>query len=423
MRRLSALFAGITMVSSLFAPAVAGADEVELLGVVGLDIPEDSAVVAPLSEKPRGIYFMIPRSDKSMRLGPGPVHRVIYMNRNGGTYSPGNDNSTLNTSIVPSQTSQVAAWSYGDAAWNQLMTCVRLQYARFDVEVTDVDPGNTPHIESVTGGTPGQVQLPNGIGGVAPFTNDCSVVEQGVTFTFAAVYQGDLQAICETVAQETAHALGFDHEFLCADPMTSLGGCGAKAFPDTKASCGEDSARACACGGTQNSVQGLLQVLGPADNQAPSLDILEPQDGATVLPPFAISANASDAGGVSKVDLYIDGGLVESDSTAPFAFVAPAGLATGGHTIELRATDGSGQTTARSISVNLATPGGGDTDPPGGDTTPPPGGDTGGGDDEIGAPPTVFGGCSAAADGRTASGATALLLLAAALLLAARRRS
>ena len=69
--------------------------------------------------------------------------------------------------------------------------------------------------------------------------------------------------ICETAGQETAHAFGLDHEFLCQDPMTYLVGCGAKSFQDEYVPCGEFQPRECNCGTpTQNSVQSMYQLFG-----------------------------------------------------------------------------------------------------------------------------------------------------------------
>src|SRR5687768_8859352 len=111
-------------------------------------------------ERPRGTYVRVAPNpdDTTPRFGPGPQHRVVYMNKNGGTFNRGSfDNSSTNLSSIPSGTASVSAWTYGDANWNQLMACVRDIYAPFDVTITDVDPGDTPHVESVVGGRPGQI--------------------------------------------------------------------------------------------------------------------------------------------------------------------------------------------------------------------------------------------------------------------------
>ena len=82
--------------------------------------------------RPRGTYVVVPAKNPP-RVGPGPRHRILYMNRHGGAFSPGNDDSSHNVSSIPSRKSTVSAWSYGDAKWNQFMVCIRDQYARHAV--------------------------------------------------------------------------------------------------------------------------------------------------------------------------------------------------------------------------------------------------------------------------------------------------
>jgi MYXO-CTERM domain-containing protein len=69
---------------------------------------------------------------------------------------------------------------------------------------------------------------------------------------------------------------------------------------------------------------------------------------------FPIAATASDDHSVTRVELWIDGAMVTSKTSAPFSFTAPAGLAAGAHTIMARAVDSANQTKDASISVNLA---------------------------------------------------------------------
>ncbi|HTM19755.1 MAG TPA: hypothetical protein VL172_04585, partial [Kofleriaceae bacterium] len=249
------------------------------------------------ADRPTTGYRLIPSQyANTQQVIDGPTSQaagtrwIFYMNKNGGTYTPGINNSTTNRSTIPSQVSTVPPWNVSDAAWQQIMTCVRSEFSAFNVDITDVDPGNVAHIESVVAGQPGDVQMPNGVGGVSPFTNDCSTIPNSIVFTFAEVYGNQYQTICEVIGQEVSHSFGLDHEFLCQDPMTYLSGCGAKTFQDTDAQCGEDQPRTCACGqSTQNSVQMLSQRIGVGDAVAPTVSIASPSDGATVGPGFSVS--------------------------------------------------------------------------------------------------------------------------------------
>ncbi|HUH04468.1 MAG TPA: Ig-like domain-containing protein [Kofleriaceae bacterium] len=305
-------------------------------------------------ERPRGVYIMVPPeletpADEVVAI-PHAAPRIIFLNKNGGTYTPGTNNSSTNRSSIPNQTSTVPPWNVSAAGWNHIVTCMQDMFADYNVLVTDVDPGEAVHVEAVVAGRPQDVGMQSGVGGVSPFS--CSVIERSIAFTFAEVYGTNYQAICETTAQEVAHSYGLDHEYLCSDPMTYLNGCGKKSFQDTNASCGEYSARSCQCGGsTQNSHQVLTTRLGAADAVAPLVDITAPQDGATVEPDFEVSASASDNNAVTRVELWIDGALAQTDTTAPYSF-SVSGLAAGGHALEVRASDGSNDASA-SINVTV----------------------------------------------------------------------
>ena len=55
---------------------------------------------------------------------------------------------------------------------------------------------------------------------MSPFS--CGYIPNAISFTFANIYGGDVDEICWTVAQETAHSWGLDHKFDNRDPMTYL---------------------------------------------------------------------------------------------------------------------------------------------------------------------------------------------------------
>ena len=57
-----------------------------------------------------------------------------------------------------------------------------------------------------------------------------------------------------------------------------------------------------------------------------------------------VSANASDNVGVIRVELYVDGGLIGSDTTSPYQIAWNTTTATnGGHGLQTRAVDAAGQ--------------------------------------------------------------------------------
>jgi hypothetical protein len=219
-------------------------------------------------------------------------------------------------------------------------------FARWDVTITDVDPGNVPYMEAVFGGGPGSIGMPAGVGGVSPFTEDCSVIENSIVFTFTSVFPQNAQIICEVMSQEVAHSYGLDHEMLASDPMTYLNYNGKRTFKDQTVACGENQNRPCGIGGSvcrpnQNSVQLLDERLGVADLIAPTLGITSPTDGATLAPGFEVAATATDNVAVQKASLYIDDVLVgDLPGAGPYAWPTDVTLADGPHTVRVEATDG-----------------------------------------------------------------------------------
>jgi MYXO-CTERM domain-containing protein len=218
---------------------------------------------------------------------------VLYLDRCAGgcTIAAGFDDSRIDTSSLVPHTVTITEFAHDQAAWDAVVACVRDLYAPFRLEVTDVDPGEAPHFEAIVAGSPADLGA-TGIGGLSPFA--CGVIDNAVTYSFANIY-GSARDICETVAQETAHAFGLEHEYLCADPMTYLTGCGDKSFQDIDAPCGEYGPRDCECGGaTQSSYQKLVAEFGRAgEPEAPAPEAGAPPE---VDEPIA-SAGCRVAGG------------------------------------------------------------------------------------------------------------------------------
>jgi hypothetical protein len=269
---------------------------VAALFVIGCDAPDR----AP-SPRPRGTYVVTapdPEPD-AIRLAAGePL--IFYLNRSGGTYSPGRNDARTNRSSLVDRASTVPPWDVTDDGWQQVVTCVRDQFARWNVVVTDVDPGNVPHLESVIAGDPLDIGQEQGVGGVSPFALDCSTIDNSIVFTFAEVFDRNYRVVCEVAAQEMAHSFGLDHERLCEDPMTYLDSCGRKSFQDRAAPCGEYEDRECACGElTQNSVAILTDRLGLA---AATPDGGVPVDAAPGAPDARPGPGRPDAGSGASAD-------------------------------------------------------------------------------------------------------------------------
>jgi len=204
--------------------------------------------------------------------------RTLYLNPNDVILFPGDNDSVQQTSSIVPEAVEMSGWNTDEDTWDATVACVADMYSRFDITVTDADPGSTPHIEAVVGGYPADVGLPDNVAGVSPFTENCGIIEGSVVFTFANALPNDAQTVCEIVSQELAHSFGLDHEMLPQDPMTYLDYDGNRTFQDEMASCGEFQERPCGINGStcrdkQSSVQLLQQRVGkPATKQAPTPD-------------------------------------------------------------------------------------------------------------------------------------------------------
>ncbi|MCX5744649.1 MAG: Ig-like domain-containing protein [Proteobacteria bacterium] len=247
------------------------------------------------------------------------VPRVLWLNRCAGgcTVRPGPNSARAHTSTIPEGGASeytIAEWQYGDAEWQKLVTCVQEVYSPYDVRVTDVKPLET-YNEAIVAGSPNQIGRA-GIGGIAPA--GCDPYNDVISFSFANIYGGDIFEICATVAQETGHAYGMDHEYeyldgrsACTDPMTYRQDCGGQQFFRNEfARCGEFAARDCYCGNsTQNSHLILSTRLGPGTpiTAPPIVAYTSPAAGSSVTSATKIIATASAQRGIKRVELWING--------------------------------------------------------------------------------------------------------------------
>ena len=267
------------------------------------DVPDHIAVDGK-SGHPKGTYRVVADdtsgtpSDAESKLGgygaPGPApHRILYLNRKGGVYAPGPDDSGTHHSSVVDGVVRIAPYEKSDASWATLVSCVKDQFARYNVDVVDTDPGGKQHMEAVVGGSPADIGMSAEVGGFSPMNAACHTIERSVVFVFSKQFK-DAQSECEMAAQTLGSSIGLDHEVLCQDTMSTQAGCGHKSFQDLAASCGDTTARKCLCGGaTQNSVQFLSTRLG--------------LKGGPVPPPPPSDAGVDD-GGAPKPPPDDDGG-------------------------------------------------------------------------------------------------------------------
>ena len=160
---------------------------------------------------------------------------------------PGNDDSTTNTLEHPDRHVDGRRYAGTTAQWTQVVDCVKQTYAPFDVQiVTSARPRGNYHMAIVAGHARRRAVQGRASLGVSPFS--CGYIPNAISFSFANEDADNIDEICWTVAQETAHSWGLDHKFDNRDPMTYLRRVRrVKSFQNQAGSCGEYSARACSC--------------------------------------------------------------------------------------------------------------------------------------------------------------------------------
>jgi hypothetical protein len=85
----------------------------------------------------------------------------------------------------------------------------------------------------------------------------------------------------------------------------------------------------------------------PGDATPPAIGILSPSSGSSVSGAVSVLVSTSDNIGVVRVDLYMDGALSSTATSAPFTTkwnTRPKGVAKGAHTLQVRAYDAAGNT-------------------------------------------------------------------------------
>jgi MYXO-CTERM domain-containing protein len=325
-----------------------------------------AVVVAALVLAPALALAEIPRraivwKNQIRQRAPGAavtVSNKLYLNDcrpNGCTVTPGNDDSRTNRSSIPQSVARLDAWNHGDAAWNDLVACVKDTFLPFQIEVVTTDPGTASHFEVMVGGSSAQLSPDLVAGGVAPFLGCNASDDNVISFVFAGT-SNDPEFLCGAVAQEACHVWGLDHELNALDPMTYLDLGSRKRFQNDDARCGEElaSPRSCYCGGTtQNSYEYMTQTFGAANLPPPTLAIATPTEGQWVKPGFAIRAELTSVLGARSAALTIDGVEVSSLSPGPFGFNAPTTIIGGDHTIAIVGTDGGARTVSESVNVHV----------------------------------------------------------------------
>lgn len=75
---------------------------------------------------------------------------LVFLDRGGGHYEPAaHDDPATNRSALIDIPRDLPAWSSTTRDWGSVIECVRYHLGQFHAQVTDIDPGDTPHYKIV----------------------------------------------------------------------------------------------------------------------------------------------------------------------------------------------------------------------------------------------------------------------------------
>ncbi|MBK9033218.1 MAG: hypothetical protein IPL61_18425 [Myxococcales bacterium] len=337
-----------------------------LVGLVGLGLGLTFSASAAAAQPLDYVVVDPPRT----RASGGA--KVIYLNpcAAGCTVTAGDDSaagdrsSILGRNGAPS-TVTLEPFAWDQATWDGMVACVRARYEPWAVTVVTDEPSSGRYLEVMAAGLPSALALGPNTLGVAPLTNDCSPLPSAIAFAFANAHAArpeQVEELCTTVIHEAGHLYGLDHEFACKDPMTYLGGCGAKVFVNRSLACGElTGERPCQCGATQNSFIHLTDAIGPGQAPAaPEVRIDYPPEGAVVDARFSVFVAPVSPRPLTEVALWINGrAWVRAPGSATedlYQLATPAEVPDGTLELEVRTRDDLGNVgvAARTVTKGAA---------------------------------------------------------------------
>jgi hypothetical protein len=329
------------------------------------------ALAKPSDARPRLATHAISFEPRSIKTAVNT--HTLYLNQcaNGCMINPGTTNSTTNTSDIVSQASTLSAFNAGSTAWSGVVSCVKSTMSRFNIQVVDTQPTSGDYFEVMVAGLAQDLNLPADVGGIADYAcnapgNCIPYISDALVFDFANVWQGNVDDICATAAQEIAHAWSLDHVVDASDPMTYNEYSSMRSYHDNEV-CGSDctdqngvcqgpfGAQYETCSGTcgqtgssqathtcmstgtasQNEVTTIMNLFGPSGAVAPTLSITSPANNAAVQPGFAVNVSCTSSDGIQEVDLSIDNNAVAALTTAPYTFETSPTLGDGPHTLSV----------------------------------------------------------------------------------------
>jgi hypothetical protein len=286
-------------------------------------------------------YVVVPPSRRTAGLA-----RTIFLDpcRGGCAVDNKRNDPDRNQSTIVKTPGTLTEFPFGDAAWAEMVQCVKHAYEFYDVTVTtEPPPPGVDYVKVLVAGLPTSLGFTSSTLGISPLATDCSPLHNVVSFAFAGAHNADhLSELCATVTHEAGHSFGLDHALQCRDPMTYLVACGDKLFLNIESTCGEfKKKRFCRCSDTQNSHVKLLNELGPSGRPGSPGEV-------NIEAPTAMWNGSQVIGSINEhrwirsIELWINGFRWEKlghQLVTNFRFNAPPELSNGILEVEVRSVN------------------------------------------------------------------------------------
>ncbi|MBI5481134.1 MAG: Ig-like domain-containing protein [Deltaproteobacteria bacterium] len=301
---------------------------------------------------------------------------VVFLNFDGQAirYSSYDSNATTNTSWIPGHNVTIPAFnaahwgSNRDTVINAVVSNLQQVYAGYNVAFTRTRPTSGDYMMTMIGGSAALIGMEQGVLGVSPL--DCAPGEQlnlnplDVNFICSedmAAYGMSLWDLVYTIAHENAHTYGLAHINRQNDIMFwAETGQGGLTWGAATTRSGESN---CSTNNYQDDKLYLTKAIGGGgvnpETTPPTVTITSPANGSTQPSYFKVTVTATDASGITTVEMYKDGALVDSIWTTPYEFTLYQ-LSDGQHQLWAKASDPYGNVgTSATVTVTV-----GSTPPP-----------------------------------------------------------